>query len=278
MCQISRKRKAPFKTFARRRSISFCPTVVVVREVIDECPEKSELWYNRSDLRNFKSMASEEAKIYRLLSSAAVGSSPQMSSLVLPYKDCGVHKKMNHLLKVQAVLDESSESQIRPQFRGLEGAIFAERQRNKTIATNAVFEFQRRANVLVDEAHGDGASEEVINSMRSMYAEQLSNTCARLSQWSKDEALASAHLDAKGVYSIPVMLHPEAMETAERKATREVNESLEAKEAAPVHCSKEMKSEVPQLDEKDSCAAQSYSVEGDDDVEGIAPTFHASTA
>ena len=165
-------------------------------------------WYTREELETIRNTTKDEAKKYRTLSSKAVSSTAQMSSLVLPFKNCGVYKKMKVLVKIQAIINEGAgkdkRSKDQPEFRGLEHRIMTERHRNKNIAMNTVMEYQRRTQPLIAEAVTEGASESQIATMKDQFAQRLSTICSQLSRWSKDEALAAANFDDKGVYSLSI--------------------------------------------------------------------------
>jgi hypothetical protein len=171
----------------------------------------AESWYTSSELGTIKRSAKEQAQKYHILSSKAVSSTATMSSLVLPFRNCGVYKKMKYLVKVQSMLNDDdsdgdscrSSKKKSPEFRGLENRIFVERQRNKTIATNTIMEYQRRAQILVDEAIENQRSKAEIVEMKEQFASRLSTICSQLSQWAKDDALAIARFDAEGVYGVP---------------------------------------------------------------------------
>ena len=178
------------------------------------CPQQQyvhyDSWYSVEDLEEFKNNIKEQAKKYRVLSNKAVSSAATESSLVLPFRNCGLYKKMKYTVKVQNKLYKDynikhkiNDSKTPPEFRGLEHRIFFERQRNKNIATNTVLEFQRRCDVLIEEARANQRSETEIHAMKQQFAKRLSTIYSQLSQWAKDEAAAAAHYDASGVYSIP---------------------------------------------------------------------------
>ncbi len=160
-------------------------------------------WYSLSELDDIKESVKEEAKKYRILSSKAISSSPTQSSLVLPFRNCGVYKKMKYLVKVQQILNDDAARKNVPEFRGLEGRIFVERQRNKTMAMTTVLEYQRRTQILIDEARKNNKSEADITTMKEQFATRLSTICSQLSQWAIDEALAAARYDAEGVFALP---------------------------------------------------------------------------
>lgn len=203
--------KSDIKSYPRKRRVSYCPQVVLIREIADDEGEtctKSNSWYSQSELKAFRTNAEDEAKKYRLLSTKAVPSSIHTSSLVLPFRNCGLYNKMKYLVQVQSIVnkyyvDLPSEVKQLPEFRGIEGAIFPERQRNKTIARHAVLEFQRRANKLILEAQEVHRTNEEIAMMKQDFVHQLANLNRKLSEWSRNEALASANFDATGVYNIP---------------------------------------------------------------------------
>mmetsp|Transcript_13596 Transcript_13596/g.17168 ORF Transcript_13596/g.17168 Transcript_13596/m.17168 type:complete len:307 (-) Transcript_13596:92-1012(-) len=208
----------------KKRKVSFCSQVIIVDSVIEDLQGiKSnqeiqstdsgsyayDTWYSLSELEEMKETVKEEAKKYRVLSSKAISSSPTQSSLVLPFRNCGVYKKMKYLVKVQEILNDDSDSSSStstkniPEFRGLEGRIFIERQRNKAMAMNTVMEYQRRTQILIDEARKNKKSESEIRLMKEQFATRLSTICSQLSQWSLDEALAAARYDAEGIFALP---------------------------------------------------------------------------
>lgn len=200
------------KSHRNQCKVSFFPQVLVVREKaveVDACTGNYSSWHNRHEIKAFIANMGVEAKKYQILANKAVPGSAQMSTLVLPFRNCGVYKKMRYLVNIQSVVNEvygdspSDEADLQPELRGLEGTIFPERHRNKTIARNAVLEFQRRANALVDVARTVNRSEEEIVMMQRQFAEQLSSICTQLSEWSINESLAAANYDATGVYEIP---------------------------------------------------------------------------
>ncbi len=172
-------------------------------------------WYTPENLEEFKNNIKEQAKRYRALSNKAISSTATESSLVLPFHNCGLYKKMKYIVKVQNKLSKaaaeitklsSKESSFRksfPEFRGLEHRIFFERQRNKTIATKAVLEFQRRCELMLEEARENQRTENEISDMKRQFAEQMSTMYSQLSQWAKDEALTAGNYDASGVYTVP---------------------------------------------------------------------------
>lgn len=204
------------------------------------CPQQQHLpvpptattWYSPEELDEFKNSTKDQAKRFRLLSNKAVSSAATESSLVLPFRNCGLYKKMKYIVWVQnriSTKDRSTskndsspktshttnttstsshntktrKSPAECQFRGLEHRIFFERQRNKTIAMNTVLEFQRNCDVVIKEARNNQRSEREIQELKDQHAKRLSTIYSQLSQWAKDEALAAAHYDASGVYTIP---------------------------------------------------------------------------
>jgi hypothetical protein len=202
-----RKRRV---TFSSEVTTRVAPAVIETDENSDN--RHTESWYNLSELETIKRSIKEQAQKYHILSSKAVSSTATMSSLVLPFRNCGVYKKMKYLVKVQSMLNDDdddsskschSSSKFTPEFRGLENRIFAERQRNKAIATKTIMEYQRRAEMLVDQAIQEQRPETEITLMKEQFADRLSTICSQLSQWAKDEALAIARFDAEGVYGIP---------------------------------------------------------------------------
>jgi hypothetical protein len=225
----AKKRSLTGSKSCRRRSVTFSSKVSFSSEpeVIAGSPIHSskhfnekydhdfhESWLNICELEQIKDSIKEQAKKYRILSSKAISSSARMSSLVFPFRNCGVYKKMKYLIKVQNILDEDEtlcgrssngklSKKFRPEFRGLENRIFVERQRNRSIAMNTILEFQRRTKSMIEEAERNNKSESEISLMRDQYATRLSTICSQLSQWSKDEALALARLDAEGVFGVP---------------------------------------------------------------------------
>lgn len=216
------KRQKESRTYRRKRNVTFCSEVKV--NSANYCTS-DETWYDPAELEQIKDCTKVEAKRFRSLTSRAVSASATMSSLVLPYRNCGVYKKMKYLVKAQSIINDEysdpscSETKFHPQFRGLESRIFTERQRNKTIAMNAVLEYQRRAQLLVDAAKVENKSELEIRKMKRQFAERLSTICSQLSQWSKDEALAAAHFDAEGVYMIPKTQEDSSLPTMEKAAS-----------------------------------------------------------
>lgn len=212
------------QTRCRKRKVSFCSKVIIVDHSFEDPQSTSSIeqnqntdtdshtyntWYSLSELEDIKESVKEEAKKYRTLSSKAISSSPTQSSLVLPFRNCGVYKKMKYLVKVQEILDDDSDpSSLKPkthipEFRGLEGRIFVERQRNKAMAMNTVMEYQRRTHILIDEARKNQRSESEIRSMKEQFAKRLSTICNQLSQWALDESLAAARYDAEGIFALP---------------------------------------------------------------------------
>ena len=167
-------------------------------------------WYTRKELKTIRNTNKDEAKKYStLLSSEGHISSSQMSSsLVLPFKNCEVYKKMKVLVKIQAIINEGAgkvkHSKDQHEFRGLEHQIMTERHRNKNMALNTVMKYQRRTQALIDDAVMKGTSESQIATMKDQFAKRLSTIYSQLSQWSKDAALAAAIFDDKGVYSLSV--------------------------------------------------------------------------
>jgi len=205
------------KQIRRRRKVSFSSKVIIVENedhnsstVLQHSQNASSdnsTWYSLSELEDIKESVKEEAKKYRILSSKAVSSQPTQSSLVLPFRNCGVYKKMKYLVKVQQILDDdsshSSSKKNIPEFRGLEGRIFVERQRNKSMAMTTVMEYQRRTEILIDEARKNHKSESDIELMKQTFATRLSTICVQLSQWALDEALSAARYDAEGIFALP---------------------------------------------------------------------------
>lgn len=211
----------------KRRKVTFSTDVNVVdyaectgdaSDSVTTFPQEqhlpSDTWYSPEELEEFKNSIKNQAKRYRVLSNKAVSSAATESSLVLPFHNCGMYKKMKYIVKVQNKLnkdpsnnhnDSSPKTSTKPSpdFRGLEHRIFFERQRNKTIAMNTVLEFQRRCVLLIQEAKVNQRSDTEIHDMKQQFAKRLSTIYAQLSQWAKDEASAAAHYDACGVYSIP---------------------------------------------------------------------------
>lgn len=215
----SRSMKRSESKSCRKRRITFSAEVVSgiatnkinFRQSCNDANTKS--WYNLSELESIKRSIKEQAKKFRILSSKAVSSTATMSSLVLPFRNCGVYKKMKYLVKVQNILNDDnwnndgespsnypSSDKFTPDFRGLENRIFVERQRNKAIAMKTIMEYQRRTQMLIEEAEKDNRSDSDIALMREQFATRLSEICSQLSQWAKDEALAVARFDEEGVY------------------------------------------------------------------------------
>lgn len=181
-------------------------------------PVPSDTWYSPEALDELKNNIKEQAKRYRLLSNKAVSSAATESSLVLPFRNCGLYKKMKYIVWVQKRISSKDplsnnndstgktppgKSSHECQFRGLEHRIFFERQRNKTIAMNTVLEFQKNCDLAIKEAEINQLSALEIQKMKDQHAQRLSTIYAQLSQWAKDEAIAAAHYDACGVYTIP---------------------------------------------------------------------------
>ena len=214
--QIKRnKRKRHLSRHRQNKRVTFCQDVTVgeaadcTNHDSDRSNSNVNSWYSLSELEDFKNRTKEQARKYRSLSTKAVSSSATMSSLVLPFRNCGVYKKMKYLVKVQSILNEKNKSSVQNQdntkheFRGLENRIFVEKQRNRTIAMNTVMEYQRRTQALIEDAAKNNTPEEHMTVMKRQFAERLATICRQLSQWSKDEALAAAHFDAEGTYSLP---------------------------------------------------------------------------
>jgi hypothetical protein len=135
-----------------------------------------------------------QAKQYRVafgkITPKATSDGTNMSSLVMPFENSGVDKKMR-------VLHNCGPN---ASFRGLEPRIFVERQRNRIIAYKTVLEYQRRTLALITAAQSEGHVEGKIEAMREGFAVRLGDICSQLSAWSRDEAISSAQHDATGVY------------------------------------------------------------------------------
>lgn len=149
-------------------------------------------WYSRSELDEMRKDVKIQAKVYiKSLNKECNDSNHHMSSLVMPFHNSGVDNKMISLCN-------SSSS-----FRGLEPKIFAEKQRNRIIATSTVLEYQRRTDEILKAAEKECVADTDIEEMKKGFANRLGIICTQLSKWSKDEARAIATYDASGIYKFP---------------------------------------------------------------------------
>mmetsp|Transcript_2242 Transcript_2242/g.2687 ORF Transcript_2242/g.2687 Transcript_2242/m.2687 type:complete len:276 (+) Transcript_2242:121-948(+) len=200
----------------KRKTVTFSDEPIEAKRSIDNCKcnhdddddnEENSIpctWYTKSELDEFKRDVKQQAKKFRILSSKAISSSSVRSSLVLPFANCGVAKKMKYLVKLQNVIDKDNSSCSQQlDFRGLENHIFMERQRNKSIAMKTILEFQHRRQTLTKLAIENGSQN--IQLIQNEFSLRLSAICSDLSRWSRDESLALAHLDAEGIFEVPTV-------------------------------------------------------------------------
>lgn len=180
----------------RRRRVTFCTQELIsVQESTGVTKEdRANSWYSPEELESMRNYVKDQAKKFRnaIGKSKDLSKSKNMSSLVMPFHNSGVERKMR-------VLCKSSRRKC-GEFRGLEPKIFVERQRNRVIATKTIMEYQRRTEELLKIAQSEHHSNVDLKVMREGFANRLGSICAKLSSWSKAEALAIARYDETGVY------------------------------------------------------------------------------
>ena len=165
-----------------------------------ECSKehRSNAWYSKGYLDRMRAAVKLQAKDYMvaLEKTTLISScdSTNMSSLVMPFENSGVEKKMRVLRDLDLL------SGVNTSWRGLEPRIFIERQRNRIIALKTVLEYQRRTQALIKVAQSQGHTEGQIKAMREGFADRLGDISSHLSAWSRDEAISSAQYDAARVY------------------------------------------------------------------------------
>ncbi|GFH55927.1 predicted protein [Chaetoceros tenuissimus] len=164
--------------------------------------DRDNAWYSKEDLTMMRMEVKEQAKLYKIAlekrreTSHASTERDDMSSLVMPFCNSEVDRKLHDLCTSLSSSDEYTELS----FRGLEPRIFIEMQRNRTIAIKTVLEYQRRTQDLLTTARTQHHTVEKIQELKEVFSQRLGRICSELSMWARHEALSIASYDETGNY------------------------------------------------------------------------------